>query len=35
MEERNKAEQLRSAYNADRNVLTERMLKLEQDLTSK
>ena len=35
MEERNKAEQLRSAFNADRNALTERMLKLEQDLNSK
>lgn len=35
MEERNKAEQLRSAFNADRNALTERMLKLEQDLKSK
>ena len=34
-EERNKTEQLRAAYNADRNALTERMMNLEQDLKSK
>ena len=34
-EERNKTEQLRAAYNADRNALTERMMILEQDLKGK
>ena len=35
MEERNKAEQLRAAFNADKNALTERMQKLEEDLKMK